>query len=292
MSALLSLKGVGKRYWRGELSHWLLRRVTLQIAAGEVVSVVAMRGQGKTTLLRLAAGMVAPDEGRVLLEGHNPEDLSDQAHAQLLRERIGLAGRLGPGIDVRMRDYVAMRLSIGGRSRRREVHARALEALEQMGAEQCAERHWQELSDWERALVEIAQAIVGTPRLLLIDDLLDGLGMRETDELARLIRALAEDREVGVLMAVSDPEAALGSHRVLSLADGRLSPLSPIGDAFSRSPVGDTSPLSPIGDASPRSPTGDVAPLLPAAGGAPRSFENVIDFPRSSAPGRRDVRRR
>ncbi len=79
-----------------------------------------------------------------------------------------------------------------------------------------------ELSDWERALVEIAQAIAGTPRLLLIDDVIDGFGMRETDELARLVRALAEDHEIGVLMAVSDPEAALCSHRVFSLADGHL----------------------------------------------------------------------
>jgi ABC-type lipoprotein export system ATPase subunit len=273
MSALLSLEELGKRYRRGERSHWLLRRVTLQIAAGEVVSVVAMRGQGKTTLLRIAAGMVAPDEGRVLLEGHNPEDLSDQAHARLLRERIGLAGRRGPGIDVQMLDYVAMRLSIGGRSRRREVRALALEALERVGVERCVERHWRELSDWERALVEIAQAIVGTPRLLLIDDLLDGLGMRETDELARLLRALAEERQVGVLMAVSDPEAALCSHRVLSLADGRLSPLSPIAEV---------SPQPPLADPSPASPSADGA----------QSFENVIDFPRSSAPGRRDARRR
>lgn len=258
MSPLLSLDGVGKRYRRGECSHWLLRRVTLQIAAGEVVAVVATRSQGKTTLLRIAAGMMAPDEGRVLLAGHDPRGLSDRAHARLLREQIGLAGRLGPGLGVRMLDYVAMRLAIGGRSRRREVRSRAVEALEHLGAEHCAERHWEELSDWERALVEIAQAIVGAPRLLLIDDLIDGLGMRETDELARLVRALAEDHGIGVLMAVSDPEAALCSHRVLSLADGRLTSMSP---------------LPPIAT--------DVA--VPC-------YENVVDFPRGRQPSLREAR--
>jgi ABC-type cobalamin/Fe3+-siderophores transport system ATPase subunit len=253
MSALLSLEGVGKRYRRGELSHWLMRRVSLQIAAGEVVSVVAMRSQGKTTLLRIAAGMVAPDEGRVLLGQGDLEGLSDHAHARLLREQIGLAGRLGPGIGVRMLDYVAMRLAIGGRSRRREVRSLALEALERVGMEHSAERHWEDLSDWERALVEIAQAIAGAPRLLLIDDVIDGLGMRETDELTRLVRALAEDFGMGVLMAVSDPEAALCSHRVLSLADGRLAPMS---------------------------------------GASAQSFENVIDFPRGLQPDARGAQRR
>jgi ABC-type lipoprotein export system ATPase subunit len=255
MSPLLSLEGVGKRYRRGERSHWLLRRATLELAMGEVVAVVAMRSQGKTTLLRIAAGMVAPDEGRVLFAGRDLDGLSDHAHARLLREQIGLAGRLGPGLGVRMLDYVAMRLAIGGRSRRREVRSRALEALELVGAENCAERHWEELSDWERAL-----AIAGTPRLLLVDDVLDGLGMRETDELARLVRALAEDHEISVLMAVSDPEAALCSHRVLSLADGRLTPMSPL-------------------------------PPLPADATA-ENRENVIDFPRSLEPTLRDARRR
>ncbi len=258
MSSLLTLEDVGKRYRRGERAHWLLRHVTLRIAAGEVVAVVAMRGQGKTTLVRIAAGMMTPEEGRVLLAEHDLERLSDQAHARLLRERIGLAGRLGPGLGVQMLDYVAMRLAIGGRSRRREVRSRAFEALELVGAERCAERHWEELSDWERALTEIAQAIAGTPRLLLIDDVLDGLGMHETYELARLVRALAEDHEIGVLMAVSDPEAALCSHRVLSLADGCLTSMSP-------------------------------PPALAAEEG-PSSFENVIDFPRSPQPSLRDAR--
>jgi ABC-type cobalamin/Fe3+-siderophores transport system ATPase subunit len=260
MTPLLSLEGVGKRYRRGERSRWLLRHATFEIAAGKVVAVVAMRGQGKTTLLRIAAGMVVPDEGRVLVDGCTLEGLSDQAHARLLREQIGLAGRLGPSLDVQMLDYVAMRLAIGRRSRRREVRTRAMEALELVGATRCAERHWEELSDWERALVELAQAIAGTPRLLLIDDVLDGLGMRETDELARLVRMLAEDHEIAVLMAVSDPEAALSSHLVLSLADGRLSSLSPL------------------------------APL--PADVTPRRSENVIDFPRSPEPSLRDARRR
>ncbi len=259
MSTLLALDGIGKRYRRGERTHWLLRHVTLHIAAGELVAVVATRGQGKTTLLRIAAGMVAPDEGRVLLAGRDLDDLPDRSHARLLREQIGLAGRLGPGVGVRMLDYVALRLAIGGRSRRREVRARALQALAQVGAEHCAESQWEALSDWERALVEVAQAIAGTPRLLLIDDVIDGFGMRETDELARLVRALAEDHEIGVLMAVSDPEAALCSHRVLSLAEGHLASMSP-------------------------------PPPIPADAAAP-TYENVIDFPRDSEPSLRDARR-
>ncbi len=268
MSPVLALEGVGKRYWRGEHAHWLLRRATLRVAAGELVSVVAMRSQGKTTLLRIAAGMTAPEEGRVLLAEHELQGLPDRTHARLLREQIGMAGRLGPGIGVQMLDYVAMRLALGGRRRRREVRSLALGALELVGAERCAERHWEELSDWERALVEIAQAVAGAPRVLLIDDVLDGLGMRETDELGQLLRALAVERGIAVLMAVSDPEAALCSHRVLSLADGRLAALSPLPPADGLAEVAST----------PR-------------GGVREPCENVIEFPpRVARPGLRDAR--
>jgi ABC-type cobalamin/Fe3+-siderophores transport system ATPase subunit len=227
---LLSLQGCGLRYRRGDLARWLLRSVWLDVAPGEVVSVVALRSQGKTTLLRLAAGMVAPDEGRVLLGRADLGGLSDRAHARVLREQLGWAGRLGPGLGVQMLDYVALRLALGGRSHRRAVRSHALRALERLGVEHCAERRWEELSDWERVLVELAQALAGAPQLLLIDDLLDGLGMRETEELALLVRALAEERQLGVLMTVSDPEAALCSHRVLSLAAGRLTVLSDTGE--------------------------------------------------------------
>jgi putative ABC transport system ATP-binding protein len=226
---LLSLQGIGLRYRRGDLARWLLRSVWLDVAPGEVVSVLALRSQGKTTLLRLAAGMVAPDEGRVLLGRTDLGGLSDPAHARVLREQLGWAGRLGPGLGVQMLDYVALRLTLGGRSHRRAVRSLALAALERVGVEHCAERRWGELSDWERVLVELAQALAGAPRLLLIDDLLDGLGARETEEVSVLVRALAEELGLGVLMTVSDPEAALCSHRVLSLAGGRLTALSDVG---------------------------------------------------------------
>ncbi len=226
---LLSLQGIGLRYRRGDLAKWLLRSVWLDVAPGEVVSVLALRSQGKTTLLRLAAGMVTPDEGRVLLGRTDLSGLSDAAHARVLREQLGWAGRLGPGLGVQMLDYVGLRLALGGRAHRRAVRAVALGALERVGVEHCAERCWGELSDWERVLVELAQALAGAPRLLLIDDLLDGLGVRETEEVALLVRSLAEELRLGVLMTVSDPEAALCSHRVLSLAGGRLTVLSDVG---------------------------------------------------------------
>jgi ABC-type branched-subunit amino acid transport system ATPase component len=230
VSELLSLEEVGKRHSRGERTRWILRDVSLEVGSRDVVSVVAMRGQGKTTLLRLAAGILAPDEGRVLLGGADLRGLADTQQSRLLREQIGWVGRGGPGMGVQMLDYVAMRLTIGRRHQRREVRSRALAALERVGMERCADRRWEALADWDRALVEIAQAIVGRPRLLLVDDVIDGLGMGETEAVAGLLRELADELELGVLMSASDVEAALSSHRVYSLAEGRLTLMSELSE--------------------------------------------------------------
>jgi putative ABC transport system ATP-binding protein len=252
MSTLLELDSIGKRYRRGELSNWLLRHATLQLDPGEVLSVVATRSQGKTTLLRLACGILAPDEGRVLLGRHDLAQLSNSAHSELLREHIAWAGRTGPGMRLQMLDYVALRLAIGRRTRRRRVRTLALEALERLDVPHTANRYWEQLSDLERALVELAQAVAARPRLLLVDDLIDGFGMRETELLGRLLRALARELRIGVLMTVSDPEAALRSDRVLSLHRTRLVPMSPV-------------------------------PALPPQSNPRRTAsENVIDFPRAA----------
>ena len=99
-------------------------------------------------------------------------------------------------------------------------------ALERVGMASRARQRWGDLSRWDRALVEIAQGIVGEPGLLLVDDVTDGLGMRETAQVTKLLRSLAQDAGMGVLMAVSDGEAALSAHRVFSLSRGRLKTIS------------------------------------------------------------------
>jgi putative ABC transport system ATP-binding protein len=188
---------------------------------------VGSRSQGKTTLLGLAAGLVAPDDGVVRFGGVDLAGLSGREHSRLLREEIGLAGQSGPRLELRMAQYVAAPLLVNRRRRhRRQVLARGVGALERVGMASRARQRWGDLSRWDQALVEIAQGIVGEPRLLLVDDVTDGLGMRETAHITRLLRSLAEEQGMGVLMAVSDGEAALSAHRVFSLSRGRLKAIS------------------------------------------------------------------
>lgn len=237
MSALLQLAGVTKRYRRGSQELCVLREASLELHAGEVLCVLGMRGDGKTTLLRIAAGMESADEGAVRFGGRDLTALADSELSRLLGGQIAWAGKSGPGMPMQMLDYVAMPLLVVEGRRRgagKTVYRRARAALERVGAAACADQHWENLSDWERALVELAQAIAGEPALMLVDDVSDTLGIRETDELTGLLRSLSRESQVGVLMSVSDAQATLWSDRIMTLSGGRLTQItaSPTGNVI------------------------------------------------------------
>jgi ABC-type taurine transport system ATPase subunit len=114
-----------------------------------------------------------------------------------------------------------------GRGRRRaQALALAGEALERVGVGHVALKRWVELSSWERVLVGLAGAVVARPRLLVVDDLLDGLGASRTQQVGDLLHSLVQEFGFGVLFGVSDIEAAVMAHRVLAFEGRSLRVLS------------------------------------------------------------------
>jgi putative ABC transport system ATP-binding protein len=217
---MLSLKGVGKSYWRGDSEVRVLQDVSLDVGAGEFVAVWGTRGSGKTTLLKLAARLERPDVGEVRFEGIDLAAMSESQHARLMLEKIGWVRRTGPRSDLRMLDYVALPLLV--EHGRRQAYARAGEAIERVGVSAHARQRWGSLCDGERALIGIAHGIARTPRLLLVDDPTANLDVRERERVSALLRSLADEEAVAVLMTVPDMPAAMQAHQIASLGSGRL----------------------------------------------------------------------
>lgn len=228
---MLSLRGVWLSYPRGR-RHVVrvLMDVSLDVHPGEVVAVLAQRAQGKTSLLRVAAGMERPDRGSVLFAG---EDMWRSAYAHGRRTRrhrrrrprplqapIALVRPAAPDVDVSVGEGIA--LPLAGAHSWREARERAERALEEVGAGECAPRRWSDLSDGERARVAIAQGISRDPEMLLVDDLTATLDLGETEDVAMLLHSLAGARGLGVLMSVGDARATSWSERVATLAGGEL----------------------------------------------------------------------
>jgi predicted ABC-type transport system involved in lysophospholipase L1 biosynthesis ATPase subunit len=222
----LALHGVSKSYRQGERRVRVLADASLKLGPGEVGAVVGSRDEGKTTLLKIAAGIEQPDTGEVRLGDLDLVRLAKEERSRLLGAEIAWIHRVGPGVKLEVLDYLGLPLAMGRGHGRREGQRLATEALRRVGAARCARQRWAELSDWERVLVGLARGIVCKPRLLILDSVTDGLSMRRTREAGELLLALAGELGCGALMSCTDLEAALIADRVWSLERGRLSLLS------------------------------------------------------------------
>jgi ABC-type cobalamin/Fe3+-siderophores transport system ATPase subunit len=192
-----------------------LSDVDLTVATGEFVGVLGGRGEGKTTLLEVAAGLRAPEAGSIWFDGRDLTRCSEDERAEPLGDRIAWMPR-GDFAEFRVLDYVALPLRMGsGDGGMVGAEERAMAALRRVGAQGCAGRSWEELSDWDRLMVTFARGYATRPRLMVIDDLLDGLGAGGTRQAGELLLAFAEELDCGVLVAASDMTALLAAHRVV-----------------------------------------------------------------------------
>lgn len=229
MGPLLSLRNVSVSFPRGR-RHVVpvLANASLDVDAGELVVVLAQRAQGKTTLLRVAAGMDRPGRGEVFFKGEDLCRLSDRRRSALLRRQIGFAEPLGPDIDLPVLAHAAVPLL--ATHSKKDAYEQARNALERVGAAECADQPWRNLADSERALAALAQAIVRRPELLLVDDLTATLGIDANERIGRLLRSIASEDGLAVLMSVSDADATTWFDRIASLSGGELLVASSVDD--------------------------------------------------------------
>ncbi len=213
--SLLALEHATKRFSVGQRETVALRDVSLELDAGECVAVFGLRRTGRTTLLRVAAGMLVLDEGAARFDGRD-----------LARRGVGTLGvdigYCNPVFDPTqggtLADHVAVALLARGEGRVR-ARARADAALARVGLSACAMLDPRDLHPEERVRAGIARAHVTAPRLLLLDEPTNGVDELERDAVLSLVRSLA-DEGVAILMTVGEPVG--GADRVLALDDGEL----------------------------------------------------------------------
>jgi ABC-type methionine transport system ATPase subunit len=216
--SLLVLDQVTKSYVRGRRERLALRDVSLEVGAGEIVGVWGRRFSGRTTLLRVAAGLEAPDEGRVLLDG---VELAEHAAGSLRRRVAYCHTSFAPAHGQLVVEHVAVPLlAVGTRIDRACTRAQAM--LDRLGAGACAELRPHELAQGELVRVVLARALLQQPQLLLIDEPASGVDLLDRDDLLTTLRVMAKDEGVAVLMTASEAPGLAGADRSLSLVAGAL----------------------------------------------------------------------
>jgi len=195
----------------------------LSVGAGEFIAILGPNGAGKSTFLRLLLGLLRPSAGSVRVFGRAPRR-GDGAIGYVPQRR-----NLDPDLPVRGRDLVQLGLDgarwgipLPGKARAQQ---RALvdEALAAVGATDYADRPVGQLSGGEQQRLFLAQALVGRPRLLLLDEPLASLDLRNQIAISQLIAQVARERDITVLLVTHDINPLLGVvDRVLYVAQGRV----------------------------------------------------------------------
>jgi putative ABC transport system ATP-binding protein len=220
MTPALEFRGVSRSFGSGRVRVTALADVTLEVAAGEFLSVMGPSGSGKTTLLSLAGGLDAPTGGSVLFEGVDLARLSPSEVARLRRRRIGFVYQQFNLIEaLTAAENVSLPLELDGVGR--EARSRARTALELVGMAELADRFPDELSGGEQQRVAIARAIVGERSLLLADEPTGALDSATGERVLRLLREHCERGGTAVLVT-HEARYAAWADRVVFLRDGRV----------------------------------------------------------------------
>jgi len=215
--SLLTLERVSKRYRRGRRDVTALDDVSLAVAPGELVAIWGLPRSGRTTLLRVAAGLETPDSGEVRFDrGRVGDSRDDNLVSGIGFVQMDLAGAGGESIL----DHVAMPLLARGAAPEL-ARVRAALQLERVGAAPVAHLQLRQLEPTERVRVAIAQALVTSPRLLLVDDPTLHVDLLEREAVLLLVRSVA-DGNVAVLMTTGEAMGVSGVDRALTIGGGIL----------------------------------------------------------------------
>jgi ABC-type cobalamin/Fe3+-siderophores transport system ATPase subunit len=215
--SLLELDRVNLRAREEDRERIVLRDITLQVACGELVGVWGPRRSGRTSLLRVAAGIQEPDSGTVRFDGH---DLAVDRYSTL-GQGIGYVTKtLRGGEEQGVLEQVAAALLARGVPVD-EARDRAREALAATEAQHCAAARVAELAGGEAVRVALARTLALSPALVVIDEPTETVGLGERDGILALLRSVAS-RGIAVLAAISEPDELAGFHRALTLSEGEL----------------------------------------------------------------------
>lgn len=167
-----------------------VRDVSLQVRRGEILGIIGPNGAGKTTLFNLLNGFIRPDQGRILLEG---KDVTGHPLYEICAAGVGRTFQVvRPFRRMTVNDNVVVGAYVNS-NLQHEAHAVAAAALVRVGLHREALCPAGELSNKQLRLLEIARALAGMPRILLLDETLAGLTGAEVEEVIALVRQLAAE---------------------------------------------------------------------------------------------------
>ena len=215
---MIQITNIHKRF--GELE--VLKGISMQVARGELISVVGASGAGKTTLLQIIGTLSRPDEGQVVIDGTELSTLGDDALARFRNQKIGFVFQFHQLLpEFSALENVCLPALIGGAGRE-ESEARAVELLELLNLSHRLTHKPSQLSGGEQQRVAIARALINRPAVLLADEPSGNLDSRNREEIHRLFFELRDRLGQTMLIVTHDERLAATTDRCIELVDGQI----------------------------------------------------------------------
>ncbi|WP_293771476.1 ABC transporter ATP-binding protein [uncultured Corynebacterium sp.] len=219
--APLELRDVSVVYPDGNSEVTALDHVSVAVPAGTLTAVTGESGSGKSTLLTVAAGLVTPTSGEVIIDGQHVESLGEEERASVRRERVGLVfqqANLLAALSVR--DQLLVMDHLRG-ARPRTEHADEL--LDLVGLAGLGDRRVGQLSGGQRQRVNIARALMASPAVLLADEPTSALDSALSAQVTQLLLDVTRELGTATMLVTHSASVAAAADAVLVMRDGHLS---------------------------------------------------------------------
>ena len=210
------------KHFSGKKGVIALDDISIEVARGELVSIIGPSGSGKSTLLNLIGGLDQPTSGEIRIDGQSIAELTDDGLTGLRRDKIGFIFQffnLMPSLTCL--ENVALPLHLRGWGKRR-IQERSRELLDLVQLTHRLDHQPDELSGGERQRVAIARSLAASPPILLADEPTGNLDSRSGAEILDLIRSLHRKLNSTVLIVTHDAGVARSCSRTIALSDARV----------------------------------------------------------------------
>jgi putative ABC transport system ATP-binding protein len=223
MPPLVAVRGVVKDYKLGKVTVHALRDVSLDIQAGEFLSIAGPSGSGKTTLLNLVGCVDTPSAGAVELAGQDTRSLSERSLTDLRLHTLGFIFQSFNLVNVlTVFQNVELPLLLQGKGTAAERRQRVLGLLDQVGLAEHARHRPNELSGGQRQRVAVARALVTSPRIVLADEPTANLDSQTGNDIIALMQDMNRRLGTTFIFSTHDPKVMAHASAIVTLGDGRI----------------------------------------------------------------------